>query len=80
MYLVDGRTTDAGVKYFIMRGCWIMKGHKLYCELNEDWNVDAPSFKFRRIEGADDIYHYVSNYFYGYDENGAEGDDYDELR
>merc|ERR1739844_173911 len=31
-------------------GVWIMRGQELAFRLNEDWNIDAPSYKFEKLD------------------------------
>ena len=33
-----------------IHGIWIWRGQDLIFELNEDWNVDAPSYKFTKLD------------------------------
>jgi len=78
--IVLPKTDEDGSKYFAIKGLWIQKGEKLVFDLCSDWNVDAPSFDFRKI-GTDEINKYVRCYFGGTDENGVEfGNNFDEFR
>jgi elongation factor 1-gamma len=47
-----------------IHGIWIWRGQDLIFELNEDWNVDAPSYKFTKLDpSAEDTKVMVSEFF-----------------
>jgi elongation factor 1-gamma len=39
-----------GEKEFQIEGVWVMRGQKLAFDLVEDWNTDAPSYKFEKLD------------------------------
>ncbi|XP_020896757.1 elongation factor 1-gamma [Exaiptasia diaphana] len=43
--MVFGKNNDSAIA-----GVWVTRGHKLVFDLNDSWNIDAPSYKWTKLD------------------------------